>query len=274
MTRDLRKRYEEATLQLAKKFERHLFDYYVYTLAEDLPSASDLVRALEGTVHEDANPSVPGDCVDFANWHALSLWTRAGAVLVVVRREAEIPTAIRQAVEFYDAEGRQTGAVLQAERVMEVRVAGLSDKPPTSALALFSAAVADVFVRMDDAIVFEPLSTRIWTRQQWERLMDVNEFDIRNFIFMHVEYGDEGGWVHTHGMRRFGKPDFEVVNVPQKRIDSMAEQLYNVAWYAAEGADVQEGDTMTAPGGEELRFERTAEEHFQNKALRLIGHQL
>lgn len=272
MTRDLRKKYEEATLELAKKFEQQLFDYHIYTLAEDIPSASDLVRALQETVHEDVNPSVPEDCVDFANWHALTVWTKAGAVLVSVKRAAKIPPAIRQAVEFFDTEGEQTGEVMQAEQVLEVRVVGLSDKPPTAALALFSAAVADVFVRLDESIVFEPLSTRLWTREQWERLMDVNEFDIRSFIFMHVEYGDEGCWVHTHGMKRFHKPDFEIVNVPEKRLDSIAEQLYNVAWYAAEGSDVQPGDTMEAPGGEELRFERTAEEHFHNKALRLTGH--
>ena len=46
------------------------------------------------------------------------------------------------------------------------------------------------------------------------------EFDAREHVHIHIE--SDSGWLHTHGLIKFGRPEMEIYGVP--------DELYPVAF--------------------------------------------
>jgi hypothetical protein len=74
--------------------------------------------------------------------------------------------------------------------------------------------------------------------------------DIREHITIHaVEERRGAHWLHTHGLVKFGSPEFEVYDVPEELAEPVSYVLNDIGEYVAGGAAVQPGHTI---GDEEV----------------------
>jgi Domain of unknown function (DUF4261) len=65
----------------------------------------------------------------------------------------------------------------------------------------------------------------------------------------------EDGWVHTHGMRAFGKPELEIRNAPPLFLEAAVNILREACSYLKEpGVVVKVGETMELSSSTAFRF--------------------
>jgi hypothetical protein len=57
----------------------------------------------------------------------------------------------------------------------------------------------------------------------------------------------EGGWIHTHGLIKFGRPEFEIYAVPEDMAPGTAAALNDLGQYVITGAFVAPGQTVGDP---------------------------
>lgn len=82
--------------------------------------------------------------------------------------------------------------------------------------------------------------------------------DVQEEIDVHVvtDGPDTVGWVHTHGMNKFGLPELEIRNVPLMLSPFACGLLNEVAFYMInEEAKIKIGETMQC-GPSAFRFEK------------------
>jgi hypothetical protein len=81
--------------------------------------------------------------------------------------------------------------------------------------------------------------------------------DVTKEIEVHaVTDGKAKGWVHTHGLDKFGKPELEIRGVPTLFLSSACALLNHIADYMlnVSTAPVQAGETMQTDRATVLRF--------------------
>ncbi len=106
--------------------------------------------------------------------------------------------------------------VLAATRAVEVR-RNCADRADLldlrSTIALVNAAIAG------GVAVFDPLSIKWWSRAEWTELFAKRHDLLAGEL---VSIFVSGDWVHTRGMRQFGRPDISVRGVPESKPRSQA----------------------------------------------------
>jgi hypothetical protein len=84
------------------------------------------------------------------------------------------------------------------------------------------------------------------------------------------------GWVHMHGMDRFGRPELEMRGIPGCLVEGAARILQHVGDYMIDsGADVSVGETMALSDRTVFRFVKAVpirgeEEHYQVERWQIV----
>lgn len=96
-----------------------------------------------------------------------------------------------------------------------------------------------------------------------------------------VTDGPAKGWVHTHGLAHFNRPELEIRNVPSLFVAAAGEILNEIADYMLNETDkpVLAGQTMRVHPTLHIRFHETmADEaagynsnHYQTERLQILG---
>jgi hypothetical protein len=99
---------------------------------------------------------------------------------------------------------------------------------------------------------------RWWSVQEWRRrFVGENRLRVQDHIQIVVTDDDRhhpGLWVHTRGMRKFGRPDLQIKHVPgewtpdNRRVKAAGNLLNSVAEYLCSGAVIEGGQTLSFPG--------------------------
>jgi hypothetical protein len=113
---------------------------------------------------------------------------------------------------------------------------------------LFATRLADRISVLGDGCANDLLGCRFFGSGSWQVEQPVGELDAREHIVIHAESGDPAGlWVHTHGLIKFGRPEFEIYGVPEAMWKGLSVAFLDLAMYVIGGALVKPGDTIGAP---------------------------
>ena len=181
--------------------------------------------------------------------------------------------------------GAAADAVRGADRGTVVR--GEFADPPTLNYLRDTAGVVSAVVEQGALGVLDLPAAHWWSAEEWvKRFVDRCEFQVGDHVQVVVTDDDRhhpGVWVHTRGLRKFGRPDLQVRHVPGPWSDDnplvkAAGHLLNaLADYLARGAVILDRQTMAFPDTTgRCTFLATPDDvdsqecHFGNDALEVV----
>ncbi len=75
----------------------------------------------------------------------------------------------------------------------------------------------------------------LFAPNEWENRIFMKEFTPYDHVVIFTSEEDEGMWLHTRGMRKFGRPDISVENVCKNEIDDAAQVINQMIYYGVLG---------------------------------------
>lgn len=137
-----------------------------------------------------------------------------------------------------------------ARRVLEARydVALLLKEPGRSVAdtVLEATKLADRLADLADGCVNDLSAMRFFGPGTWRIPEPLADVDVREHVIVHALPGEKatGGWVHTHGLIKFGRPEFEIYDVPPDMTEGTAVALNDMGQYVLMGALISPGETL------------------------------
>lgn len=113
-----------------------------------------------------------------------------------------------------------------------------------------------------------------WTPEAWRREVSDPD-DPQPHLQTYIMYSrEEGGiWLHTRGMRKFGRPDLSIRDIAAEDFDSAVQLCERLIGYQAAGGLVRDGQTLRMPGVDRVFVARVMgdedDEDFNNVHLEL-----
>jgi hypothetical protein len=109
--------------------------------------------------------------------------------------------------------------------------------------------LADRLAEVGDGCVHDPAAQRFFGPGTWRITDPLAEVDVREHVTVHAVGAEssEGAWIHTHGLIKFGRPEFEIYDVPENMASGTAAALNDLAQYVITGAFVAPGETVGDP---------------------------
>jgi hypothetical protein len=98
-----------------------------------------------------------------------------------------------------------------------------------------------------DGCVNDLFAMRFFGPDTWRVEEPLAEMDVREHMTLHTVPVEDGGdrfWVHTHGLIKFGRPEFEIYDVPEEMVDGTAIALNDMGQYVATGALISPNETV------------------------------
>ena len=140
-----------------------------------------------------------------------------------------------------------------APEVMVVR-GTLKDSPATGYLRDTLGVLAGM-LDIGGTAILDPQILSLLGADAWRRTYLIRDgAPIRNhlLILRDGESTPDHSWIHTRGMRKFGRPDISIRNVPDRAVDRagvLCEKLVELGALGAHFTDGQRLDIEGAPGG-------------------------
>jgi hypothetical protein len=106
---------------------------------------------------------------------------------------------------------------------------------------------ASKLAELADGCVNDLFAMRFFGPDAWRVAEPLGEIDVREHVTLHTVPVVDGGdrfWVHTHGLVKFGRPEFEVYDVPADMVNGVAIALNDMGQYVLTGALVSPGETL------------------------------
>lgn len=206
----------------------------VHCPAEALPAARELIESEEDRplrVGDEVEASVPG-C---GTWR---LEVAEGAPLPdpppTVWRPPEPPGHIRE---------RLGGVRFQV--LVELRDPG----PDVAEAVLFGTTLADRLAELAEGVVHDREAVRVYGPGDWRIEEPDGAAHARDHVTFHVIEGETpgGAWIHTHGLRKFGRPELEVYDVPPDLAFDASWSFCDLAAYLIGGELIRPGETLGDP---------------------------
>jgi hypothetical protein len=100
-------------------------------------------------------------------------------------------------------------------------------------------------------VIFDPQILSLFDAVAWRRQYLVKDgAPIRNHLLILRDQEDESGryWIHTRGMRKFGRPDVSISNVPERDADRAGILCERLIELQALGAHFNDGQLLDADG--------------------------
>lgn len=101
--------------------------------------------------------------------------------------------------------------------------------------------IVQALVETGAEAVLDPQTLRLYSAQEWEARLFRPELDpYRHTVILVSEQADGALWLHTRGMRKFGRPDISLTDVEQAAQATAAQLVNQMIWYSAQGAFFQQ----------------------------------
>lgn len=109
--------------------------------------------------------------------------------------------------------------------------------------------LADRVAVLAAGCVHDPAAQRFFGPGTWRIQDPLAEVDVREHVTVHAVGAEspEGAWIHTHGLLKFGRPEFEIYDVPASMSSGTAAALNDLGQYVLTGAFVAPGQTVGDP---------------------------
>jgi hypothetical protein len=120
---------------------------------------------------------------------------------------------------------------------------------PIAAAVLELTRLADRVADLAVGSVHDPAAQRFFGPGSWRVPDPLAEVDVREHVTVHAVGAEapEGAWIHTHGLIKFGRPEFEIYDVPEDMAAGTAAALNDLGQYVITGAFVAPGQTVGDP---------------------------
>jgi hypothetical protein len=159
--------------------------------------------------------------------------------------------------------------------------------PPDLAYLRNSMAVVSAILEQGGLAVLDLLSCRWWSPERWlARFVTSSEFEIEDHVGIVVSDDEEnhpGLWMHTRGLRKFGRPDLQIRHVPGEwsednpLVQAAGGLLNHLAGNLCRGSVITDGQVMNVAGTRRrCTFRHTPDDtpsdrtHFGNDVLEIV----
>jgi hypothetical protein len=135
--------------------------------------------------------------------------------------------------------------------------------------------IAGELAAMSGGIIVDTLAFVTLGAQDIVRELD-RAFDPQRQVAIHVDRGQRPFFIHTHGMEKFGHPDFELHGVPRASVEVARRLLRHLIASVVSGGRFCEGESTQLCGFSFLfcRSECDGADHFGNGSLSLRSFRL
>jgi hypothetical protein len=110
---------------------------------------------------------------------------------------------------------------------------------------IFATRVAQRLAALGDGVVMDTCAYRFFGPGGWPVEDPQPEFDAREHVHIHIE--TDRGWVHTHGLVKFGRPEMEIYDVPEDLHAVAVGTLFDIGQYVITSAPIAPGETCADP---------------------------
>jgi hypothetical protein len=134
--------------------------------------------------------------------------------------------------------------VVAAEHEVNVVLTSPGDSVAETVLAATKRAAA--LAEAADGCVSDVFAFRFFGPDTWRVEEPLGDFDVREHIILHtVPMEDDGRfWIHTHGLVKFGRPEFEIHDLSAGTEEGAAIALNDMGQYVALGALISPNETV------------------------------
>jgi hypothetical protein len=105
--------------------------------------------------------------------------------------------------------------------------------------------VARRLAALGDGVVMDTRAYRFFGPEGWPVEEPNPEFDVREHVHVHLEL--DSGWLHTHGLIKFGRPEMELYEVPPELQGVAFGMLLDIGQYVITSAVIEPGQTCGDP---------------------------
>jgi len=111
---------------------------------------------------------------------------------------------------------------------------------------IFATRIAQRLAALGDGVVMDTAAYRFFGPEGWVVEEPNPEFDVREHVHIHLE--SDSGWLHTHGLIKFGRPEMEIYDVPSELAQIGYATLLDISQYiVTSSALVEPGETCGDP---------------------------
>ena len=110
---------------------------------------------------------------------------------------------------------------------------------------IFATRLAQRLAALGDGIVMDTGAYRFFGPEGWPIENPNPEFDAREHVHIHLE--SDSGWLHTHGLIKFGRPEMEIYGVPPELHAVAFGTLLDIAQYVITSELIEPGQTCGDP---------------------------
>jgi hypothetical protein len=167
------------------------------------------------------------------------------------------------------------GDVRSCPQLMVLR--GTIADPPTLDYLRDAIGLLTYLVDHGGVCIYDPQMFEWWAPQRWrEVVFEANWAEpLRHVVILHSEEETGSGrWVHTRGLRKFGRPDLSVPHVPGERFDAVVEMCARFIVLQASGFVIPEGEEIRMkdlpPGGRVRHRGHPDDPDFNNVHVRIV----
>jgi hypothetical protein len=127
-----------------------------------------------------------------------------------------------------------------------IRVQGTVSDPRTLDYLREVVGVVTALLDQGGVAILDLLALRWWSPEVWQRDIFEPAAPVpRNHVTIMVsDEADSGRWFHTRGMRKFGRPDISVRNVPEDHQEGVIDLCNRLIEFMAFGAVLEEGEKV------------------------------
>ena len=107
--------------------------------------------------------------------------------------------------------------------------------------------LADAIAMQGRGVIMDPFAQRVVLPGEWQVEERAYTVDPREHVAVHFVEDSTGLWVHTHGLAKFGRPEFELFDLPAEAADLAYALVMDLSGYVIDGPVVAPGSTLGDP---------------------------
>jgi hypothetical protein len=112
---------------------------------------------------------------------------------------------------------------------------------------IFATRLAQRLAALGDGVVMDTCAYRYFGPDGWPVENPNPEFDLREYVNLHIVPDSGRFWFHTHGLIKFGRPEMEIYDVPSELSAVASATLLDISQYVITSSLIEPGQTCGDP---------------------------
>ena len=104
--------------------------------------------------------------------------------------------------------------------------------------------LADAIAVQTGGVILDPLAQRLVLSGEWRVEVKQYAIDPREHVNVQLVEEPNGLWVHTHGLAKFGRSEFELFDLPAESTDLAYALVMDTGGYVIDGPIIAPGNSL------------------------------